>query len=120
MYKRLRAVKCYNYNTWKLFVGGCIYSLDYTIGVIRVLVFPICWDDDSIRKHQHTDYTHKTVQTVYAATKQTNFHVLKLLRFYTLYFMVQHRSREHFNVLNLLSCNFNNSVTSAKHKVKTP
>jgi len=34
--------------------------------------------------------------------------------------MFQQRSREHFNLLILFSSKFNNFVTLAKHKVKTP
>jgi hypothetical protein len=26
--------------------GGCIYSLDSLVGVIPMLVFPVCWDDE--------------------------------------------------------------------------
>jgi hypothetical protein len=37
-----------------------------------------------------------------------------------LYFIVQQRSRGHFNLLILLSCNFNNFVTLTKHKFRTP
>jgi len=35
-------------------------------------------------------------------------------------FIIQQRSREHFNLLTLLSNNFNNFVASFKYKVKTP
>jgi len=49
-----------------------------------------------------------------------NFHVLQLLPFYRLYFVIQQLSREHFILLILLSCKFNNFVTLAKHKFKTP
>ena len=34
-------------------------------------------------------------------------HVI-IIRFCRLYVIIQHRSREHFNLLILLSCNFNN------------
>jgi len=67
-------------------------------------------------KHRHRDYTYKAAQIVYAATK----HVLYLFTFYRLYFIIQQRSREHCSLLILLSCNFNNFVTLAKCKVKTP
>ena len=26
--------------------GGCIYSLGSLMGVIPLLVFPVCWDDE--------------------------------------------------------------------------
>jgi hypothetical protein len=39
--------------------------------------------------------------------------------FYRLYFIIQQRSHEHFNLVILLSCNFNNFVTLAKNLVKT-
>jgi len=48
------------------------------------------------------------------------FHVLQLWMFYRLYFIIQQRSREHFNLLIVLSCTFNNFVTLAKYKFQTP
>jgi len=44
----------------------------------------------------------------------------KYLDFYRFYFFIQQKTREHFNLLILLSSNFNNFVTLAKHKFKTP
>jgi len=35
-------------------------------------------------------------------------------------FIIQQRSREHFNLLLVLSYNFNNFVTSAEYNVMTP
>jgi len=35
-------------------------------------------------------------------------------------FIIQQRSRENFNILILLSYNFNNFITLAKYKVNTP
>jgi len=58
----------------------------------------------------------QNIQGVYAATKQ-QIHVL--WAFYRLYFITQQRSRDHFNLLLLLSCNFKNFVTLAKPTVKT-
>jgi len=43
-----------------------------------------------------------------------HFELSTVITFYTLYFTVQQRSREHFNLLILLSCNFDNFVTLAK------
>jgi hypothetical protein len=40
--------------------------------------------------------------------------------FYRLHFIIQQRSREHFNLLILLRCKFNNFVTLAQYKDKTP
>ena len=37
-----------------------------------------------------------------------------------MYFIIQQQSREHFNLLILLSSNFNNFVTLTKRNVKTP
>ena len=44
--------------------------------------------------------------------------MLQLLTFHRLYFIIQQRSREYFNVLILLSCNFKNFVSVAKYTVK--
>jgi hypothetical protein len=44
--------------------------------------------EESINKRQQWDYTHKTVHIVYAATQQNNFHILYLLTFYRLYFII--------------------------------
>jgi len=52
--------------------------------------------------------------------KANNFHMLQLLKFYRLYFIIQQQSHEHFYLLIVLSCNFNNFVTLEKHNVKTP
>ena len=41
------------------------------------------------------------------------------MTFYLLYFIIQQWSREHFNLLILSSCNFNNYVTLAKNKIET-
>jgi hypothetical protein len=40
--------------------------------------------------------------------------------FYSLYFSIQQQSREHFNLLDLLSRNFNNFVTLANTKSRMP
>ena len=29
--------------------GGCIYSLDSLVGVIPILVFPVCWGDEKVK-----------------------------------------------------------------------
>jgi len=52
--------------------------------------------------------------------KANTFHMLQLLKFYRLYFIIQQQSHEHFNLLILLSYNFNNFVTLEKHNIKTP
>ena len=28
--------------------GGCMYSLDSLVGAIRMLLFPVCWDDKNV------------------------------------------------------------------------
>ena len=28
--------------------GGCVYSLDSLVGVIPMLVFLVCWDDEKV------------------------------------------------------------------------
>ena len=48
-----------------------------------------------------------------------HFNLLILLSCDFNYFISQQRSREHFNLLILLRCHFNNFVTSTKHKFKT-
>ena len=40
--------------------------------------------------------------------------------FYVLYFIIQQRRSEHFNLLILLSCNFNNFVTLASTRLRPP
>jgi len=68
------------------------------------------------KKHQHRDYTYKTVQTVYAATKLTNsvycnYNSWKLTalvikyNLYRLYFITNYNDHicKHFNLLILLS-----------------
>jgi hypothetical protein len=70
------------------------------------------------REHQSTDYIHKTVQIVCAVIKHTTSTFLSI-NVLQMYFILQQRSREYFNQRILASCNCNNFVTLAKHKVNT-
>jgi hypothetical protein len=54
-------------------------------------------------KQQHTDYTHKAVHNLHAATKQ-HLHILST--FYTLYFPTHQQSHQHFNLLLSFTFNF--------------
>jgi len=36
-------------------LGGCIYSLDSLVGVVPLLVFPVCWYDE-ISHHTRSAY----------------------------------------------------------------
>jgi len=29
--------------------GGCMYNLDSLVGVITMLVFLVCWDDETVK-----------------------------------------------------------------------
>ena len=76
-----------------------------------------------ISSSQHTGNTNTGITSVrlsrlymWPPNKQLP-HVI--LTFYRLHFIIQQQSSEHFNLLILLSCNFNNFVTLTKHKVKT-
>jgi hypothetical protein len=33
--------------------GGCIYNMDSRLGVIHMLVFPVCWDVENTHTHTH-------------------------------------------------------------------
>jgi hypothetical protein len=42
LYNVVSCVNCYNYNSGSSLLGGCIYNLDWLIGVIPMLVFLVC------------------------------------------------------------------------------
>jgi hypothetical protein len=55
----------------------------------------------------------------YFITQTNNLYINNIL-YIDMYFIIQQRSSEHFNILILLRCNFNNFVTLSKYKVYTP
>jgi len=73
----------------------------------------------SIQRNTNIGITPISCPDCISSHQANNLRVLKLWTFYRLHFIIQQRSREHFNLLISVSCNFNNFVTSAKYKFKT-
>ena len=93
--------------------GGLNLVLCWSYKTVGIIIF-ITHILPAYQKHQY-----RTVQIVYAATKQQQLHFIDILDILS-YTNDQH---EHFDLLLLLSCNFNHSnnfVSLLKHKFKTP
>ena len=72
---------------WQHFSKSQVYLQASSVKYGKVLIIP------AYRKNQHRNYTRKTVQIVYAATKQTkstycNYNSRQLTLFYTLYLII--------------------------------